>query len=422
MDILAFGRNKKVSGWFGLNLLAALLIWSVISSPGNINAADNAQAEEWLNVVIDLALGLHEQDLATFQAVYEEGNPLAGLLLELYTRRDSEQSAAWAAKNVENKVVALIENLAGDNTSAQVVLGTIYRYGLAGLQSDNALALKWFQKAADGGSAMAQVTVYTIYSSGDGGPLNNELAHRWLMKAAEQGDARAQTILGTNYRSGSGVERSDEEAARWFRKAAEGGSRLAQYNLALMYESGRGVPLDEAEALVWFENAAEQGQLEAQLRVALDYSDGGPGAGKDYGQTMESLRRAAEGGDNEAQFFLGALYSGRDGFPKNITEGLKWLEAAAESGDSRAALYLGRKYLNFSDPELPQDLTKAARWLNVAAAAGEQEARQALSLLAMYELVKQMDSSADQSEDEADSAESVAAAANTAIENLGQGQ
>lgn len=395
MGVWKFKRRSAARKRAGRKLLAAVFLLAAVWSAAGLLADDKTVADAWLNNVIDLALGLHEQDVVTFQAVYEEGNPLAGLFLELYSRREPEQSALWAEKNVENRVVDLVAGLARDKVAAQVMMGTIYRYGLAGQEVDNAEALKWFQKAAEGGNPMAQVIVYTIYSSGDGGPLDNDRANLWLTKAAEQGDARAQTILGTNYRSGSGVERNDEEASRWFRRAAEGGSRLAQYNLAVMYESGRGVPLDEAAALSWFEKAAEQGQLEAQLRVALDYSDGGPGPGKDYGQTVESLRRAAEGGDSEAQFFLGVLYCGREGFPKNIQEGLKWLETAAESGDSRAALYLGRKYLNFSDPELPQNLTTAARWLNAADEAGEPEASQALSLLAMYELLSQMDTTAD---------------------------
>lgn len=63
-------------------------------------------------------------------------------------------------------------------------------------------------------------------------------------KAAEQGSAYAQLFVGTMYYEGSGVPRDFEEAAKWFRKAAEQGYPIALNNLAGMYAKGDGVPKD----------------------------------------------------------------------------------------------------------------------------------------------------------------------------------
>jgi hypothetical protein len=54
--------------------------------------------------------------------------------------------------------------------------------------------------------------------------------------------------------------------------------------------------------------------------------------------------RAAQSGDDEAQFYLGALYSAGVGVPRSDQEAFRWFSRAANQGHSHAMLILGGLY------------------------------------------------------------------------------
>ncbi|MHC8509520.1 MAG: tetratricopeptide repeat protein [Rhodospirillales bacterium] len=130
---------------------------------------------------------------------------------------------------------------------------------------------------------------------------------RELREAAKGGDANAQYHLGRMHLQGYGVTKSVEAAVKWWRAAAEQGHAGAQYELGVLYAEGaEGVPKDSAEAVKWFRAAAEQGHEEAlnALRAAAqERTERGIAA-----QELSELRLAAENGDVDAQFALGAVY------------------------------------------------------------------------------------------------------------------
>jgi len=84
----------------------------------------------------------------------------------------------------------------------------------------NAANIKKYRRAAEQGSAPAQLYVSMMYNSGYGVPQNHAEAVKWLLKAVEQDLAPAQNNLGGMYNSGLGVPPDYAEAAKWFRKAA----------------------------------------------------------------------------------------------------------------------------------------------------------------------------------------------------------
>ncbi len=99
-----------------------------------------------------------------------------------------------------------------------------------------------------------------------------------------------------------------------------------------MYMSGQGVPKDADLALKWFKAAADEGNA-------------------------------------EGQFFLGAMYL----LPlKDIPQGLKWLKLSAQQGMPDAQLLLGMAYLKGRDA--PHDLVEADMWLELAATQGDKYA------------------------------------------------
>lgn len=54
--------------------------------------------------------------------------------------------------------------------------------------------------------------------------------------------------------------------------------------------------------------------------------------------------RAAQSGDDEAQFYLGALYSAGVGVPRSDQEAFRWISRAANQGHSHAMLILAGLY------------------------------------------------------------------------------
>ena len=68
---------------------------------------------------------------------------------------------------------------------------------------------------------------------------DDAVAEKWYRKAAEQGSAEAQNNLGLMFVLGRGVPQDDVEAVKWYRKAAKQGYGPAQNNLGEMRRQGR---------------------------------------------------------------------------------------------------------------------------------------------------------------------------------------
>jgi TPR repeat protein len=71
---------------------------------------------------------------------------------------------------------------------AQYFLGLFYERGEVVPEND-AEAVKWYRKAADGGYAKAQVALGFMYSQGNGVPQDYIQAYKWYNLAAAQGSA-----------------------------------------------------------------------------------------------------------------------------------------------------------------------------------------------------------------------------------------
>ncbi|WP_295454875.1 serine/threonine-protein kinase [uncultured Thiodictyon sp.] len=183
--------------------------------------------------------------------------------------------------------------------------------------------------------------------------------------------ANAQNFLGTSYEEGRGVTRDDQEAVGWYRMAAEQGNVYGEYNLGRMYDSGRGLKKDGDEALRWFHKAAEQGYAQAES-VILGISLGHIG-GRRAAEELESLQKAAERGNVDAQNALGK-YDTKDG-----REAAHWYRMAAEQGDAHGQTDLARLYL--SGKGLERDDREAVKWYLKAAEQGNYYAQYELGRL-----------------------------------------
>ncbi|MBV7439707.1 tetratricopeptide repeat protein [Aeromonas sp. sif2416] len=86
--------------------------------------------------------------------------------------------------------------------------------------------------------------------------------------------------------------------------------------------------------------AAEKGDVNAQYLVGASYYDG-QGVAKDHTKAASWFLKAAEQGNADAQYILGHMYLKGQGVTLNYKQAASWLAKAAEQGNAEAQLKFG---------------------------------------------------------------------------------
>ena len=192
------------------------------------------------------------------------------------------------------KALSILSPLAKQgNTEAQRKLGVMYRHGL-GVKQNDALAIEWYRKAAEGGHVRAQNSLGIMYRFGLGVSKDSTEAAKWLKAAAEQGDAKGQENVGMLYLDGVGVKKSDQQAVYWLNKAATQGQMKAQLTLGLMTLAGRGIEKDEQQGMRWIKQSANRGYPQAAEALAKAYAEGLYGMEQDLQQARFWYQKAGK--------------------------------------------------------------------------------------------------------------------------------
>ena len=132
---------------------------------------------------------------------------------------------------------------------------------------------------------------------------------------------------------------------------------------------------EERQALA---RAAEAGEPDALYLVgALGIE--GKVQGVSRAQGLSALSRAADAGHAEANYLLGVIYATGQGQPRDPQAAARHLQVAANAGHADAQAALGQAYL--AGQGVPQDAAQAKHWLEQAAAQGDSEARINLGVL-----------------------------------------
>ena len=128
-------------------------------------------------------------------------------------------------------------------------------------RGDYAAALKELQPLAGKGMSMAQHDLGTLYAKGQGVTRNDAVAARWFQRAAEGGHTNAKYLLGTMYYRGRGVPQDLVEAHMWLTLAAERGSKPAADELLRVGRRMNAAQLKEAQTKkVAWQNKHEGGR------------------------------------------------------------------------------------------------------------------------------------------------------------------
>ena len=339
-----------------------------------------------------------------------------------------EAEASRRRGNYEEAFRILTQYAEKGDMTAQLELGKLYDVRITMHQDVEFgfdLSRLWLERAADQGSAEAQLLLGRSYNHMDAPDRDRDEALRWFLLAGEQGMAEAQAAVAVHY-----GHREDDWplAVTWYRRAAEGGSWYAQYELALLYEEGRGVDADSAEAERLLRLAADQGINKAQTALASLLLHGRSqrtevsAAGEYYETTLafaaelgyaesqtdlahyyvregnlpdavQLFKLAANQNSVEAEWALCRMYYLGDGVTADFRQAMEWCLRAANQGDPVAQTFVGSLY-RFGD-HVEEDHAEAARWYLAAAEQGHREAQTRLSDLYEYGLgVSQSDEAA----------------------------
>jgi TPR repeat protein len=201
---------------------------------------------------------------------------------------------------------------------------------------DDASAIGWLAKAANGGDAYAQVDYGYMLEHGRGAPANLASAIIWYKRGAAQGQVNGENNLGLLYAQGHGLPKSDTDAAYWDAKAAAQGNPQAQSDLGELEYYGDGLPKNVAASGKLFAASAAQNYPDGQANFALCQLTGDCAA-KDPAAGFALLKSAAAHGDALAEDVLGYYYLGGFGQPAKTPYALLWFRRAAADGNSHAA-------------------------------------------------------------------------------------
>ena len=130
-----------------------------------------------------------------------------------------------------------------------------------GIGKDMHEAMKWYGKAAQQGSLLAELMIAWYYHTGDGVEKNIEEAVKRYQKLADTpGEIRvcaaSMNNLGVCYEKGEGVNESMEEAIKLYELAAKRGDTDAHFNLGRCYLMGKGVARNVEKAKLHFLRAS----------------------------------------------------------------------------------------------------------------------------------------------------------------------
>jgi localization factor PodJL len=152
----------------------------------------------------------------------------------------------------------------GDPAAAFTVAGR-YAEGLR-VPKDIGAAARWYERAADGGVAVAQYRLGSLYEHGQGVAKDLTKAVNWYQRAADQGNVNAMHNLAVLMSEGVDTTPDHAKALQWFRAAGDYGVTDSQYNLGVIYARGLGPQQDLIESYKWFAIAASQGDQDAATR------------------------------------------------------------------------------------------------------------------------------------------------------------
>lgn len=200
-------------------------------------------------------------------------------------------------------------------------------------------ALKYYQKAADLGSAEGYASLGNFYYD----QKNYDKALGYYQKAANMGNAKGYAGLGNLYSEYENDWRDYPKALRYYQKAAGLGYAGGYFGMAEIYASGgcdRGasdlsqcaVKPDYVKSFEYAKKAARLGYAKGYWFMGNLCEDDCEGIREDYAKARQYYQKAGRLGDPTGYYSLAVMYkSGRDAKP-NIKKAHQYYKKACDMG------------------------------------------------------------------------------------------
>jgi len=201
--------------------------------------------------------------------------------------------------------------------------------------------------AAKEGVVDAQALLGQILLEGRGIERDEALALRWFQIAAQGGHRMARNMLGRCREHGWGGAVDEAAAAREYRLAADAGLDWGLYNYANLLATGRGVAEDQPHALACYRQAAEKGHAKS-MNLLGRYLEEGQYCPRDLEAAVAWYRRSAEAGDFRGQFSYAAVLADRG----QVDAALEWLRKALAGGNLKFLRVAHKALAAANDPQI----------------------------------------------------------------------
>ncbi|OHT05794.1 hypothetical protein TRFO_26397 [Tritrichomonas foetus] len=268
-----------------------------------------------------------------------------------------------------------------------------------GICQDSKQALKWYKRAAKKGNALAMLHTARMYSQGNGVQVNKIKAVKYFKLAAEHGNSSAMYQYAQMLEKGIGMEEADHEAAyEWYSLAAKKGESKAFGRIMHIYACG--IRLRKVDTpIAKLQELADSGNITAMIDLGDIFYYGAQGC-RDIAHALELYQKAADLGNDIAQYKLAVIYEGTDKakstalFEKSAKSGnlasmvfisdiynknkqynnaLYWYDKCSKAGLTHAKLVIGRMYADGQGT--PVNKAKALQYFKEASESGSAEAK-----------------------------------------------
>lgn len=247
-------------------------------------------------------------------------------------------------------------------------------------------ARRWYELAAEGGSADAAGFLGQDYEIGMLGPVDLPRSLAMYQRAAKQGDVAAMARAGHMLRNGMGTKADFAEARRWLELAASCDEPSAGLELGLMSGLGQGMATDPARARWLIERAASRlgdaryflGPLAPPFTPARRHPRDaflhalaqlwGLEGPADAAAARAAFVKLADAGRPDAAYFAGRLTYEAGRTPSATKAARSWYRQSARGGYPAGEVAMGG--LNETDTTAEEQ----QRWLADAARQGDPEA------------------------------------------------
>ncbi len=204
----------------------------------------------------------------------------------------------------------------------------------------------FYQQSADKGDMNSQIALAEIFYYGARGVDRNlRLAARYFILAAAQGDPTARTYIASLHVRGVGVPQDYKAAFGNYTLALSGNQKgkfseddgtsdypAALNGLGYLYLYGLGVEQDGNKALKYFHRAADQGNHEALYNLGALYLSGEGAQARDFVKAYNYLRIATNKGNILAMHKLAYMSFLGLGIVKDCSQAVDLMKVIAERG------------------------------------------------------------------------------------------